>query len=69
MKGITLNWTEYLLDEWSRIVEAYRDDNQMATKKCSLCGEVFSNRKYDKLRVHFLERKKAIFILHQYVLL
>lgn len=42
-------------------MEAYRDDNQMVTKKCPLCRAIFSNRKYDKFRVHFIGKKEGDF--------
>ena len=41
--------------------QALRDDNQMITRRCPVCGAIFSDRRFDKFRVHFSGKKEGDF--------
>ena len=50
---VTQTYTDY--------ATALRDDNQMITRRCRACGAVFSDRRFDRFRVHFSGKKEGDF--------
>ena len=46
---------------YTDFAQALREDNQMITRKCPVCGAIFSDRKYDRFRVHFSGKKEGDF--------
>ena len=46
---------------YTDFAQALREDNQMLTRKCPVCGAIFSDRKYDRFRVHFSGKKEGDF--------
>ena len=50
---VTQTYTDY--------ATALRDDNQIIARRCRACGAIFSDRRFDRFRVHFSGKKEGDF--------
>ena len=49
-------------ESYTDFAQAYEDErNQTITRRCRVCGAVFSDRKYDRFRVRFVGKKEGDF--------